>query len=98
MSSLKKATRLLTKALDDPRYSADQYVEILKRRHKVKQLRQQLINDRKAYQGFGYNYDPIESLTRTDEFANQIDISNATSGADDGVRSESVEPEQSGES
>ena len=98
MSSLKKATRLLTKALDDPRYSHDQYVEILKRRHKIKQLRQQINNDRKAYQGFGYNYDPIESLQRTDEYASTIDLSDTRSGTDDGVRSESEQPTESGES
>ena len=98
MSSLKKATRLLTKALDDPRYSYDQYVEILKRRHKIKELRQQIINDRKAYQGFGYTYDPIESLQRTDEYASTIDLGDATSGTDDGVRGEGEQPTESGES
>jgi hypothetical protein len=98
MSSLKKATRLLTKALEDPRYSYDQYVEILKRRHKIKQLRQQIINDRKAYQGFGYTYDPIEALQRTDEYASKIDLSDARSGTDDGVHSESEQPTESGES
>lgn len=98
MSSLKKATQLLTKALNDPKYSYDQYVEIIKRRHKIKQLRQQIVNDKKAYQGFGYTYDPIEDLKRIDEYASTIDLSDARSGTDDGVHSEGEQPTESGES
>ena len=93
MSSLKRATQMLTKALQDPKYSHGQYVEILKRRHQIKKLRQNLQNYERATLGFGYTIDP----TIFEEPVSETNISDSGSGGDDGVCSESQQPEQPGE-
>jgi len=92
LPSLKKATKMLTKALENPNYSQDQYIEILKRRHEIKKLRKNLKNYERAHKGFGYNYAPIES-----EITSETDLSDTRSGADDGVHSEGEQPTESGE-
>jgi hypothetical protein len=93
MASLKRATKMLTKALDNPNYSYDQYVEILKRRHEIKKLRKNLQDYERATRGFGYAIDPAifeQSIGETSD-------SDAECGGDDGVCSESEQPEQSGQ-
>jgi hypothetical protein len=85
---------MLTKALGDPKYSTDQYVEILKRRHEIKKLRKNLQDYERATRGFGYTVDsaifeqPISEASDSD----------SESGGDDGVCSESEQPEQPGQS
>ena len=93
MSSLKRATKMLTQALQDPKYSHGQYVEILKRRHEIKKLRQNLQNYERATRGFGYTIDP----TIFEEPVSETNISDSGSGGDDGVCSESQQPKQPGE-
>ena len=85
---------MLTKALEDPRYSPEQYVEILKRRNEIKKLRKNLQEYERATRGFGYTFDP----KIFEEPVSEISDSDATGGTDDGVRSEGEQPEQSGES
>ncbi len=84
---------MLTQALQDPKYSHGQYVEILKRRHQIKKLRQNLQNYERATLGFGYTIDP----TIFEEPVSETNISDSGSGGDDGVCSESQQPEQPGE-
>lgn len=93
MASLKRATQMLSKALDDPRYSHEQYIEILKRRNEIKKLRKNLQNYERATKGFGYTFDPAIF----EQSVSQTDISDSESGGDDGLRSESEQPEQSGQ-
>jgi hypothetical protein len=93
MASLKRATKMLTKALEDPRYNYDQYVEILKRRHQVKKLRKNLQDYERASRGFGYTVDPAIFEQSISE-VNNID---SESGGDDGLRSESEQPIESGQ-
>lgn len=85
---------MLSKALEDPRYSTDQHVEILKRRHELKKLRKNLYDYERATRGFGYTIDP----TIFEQPISEAGDSDTTSGTDDGVCSESEQPEQSGES
>ena len=94
MSSLKRVTRMLTKALEDPKYTPDQYVEILKRRREIAKLRKNLQEYERANRGFGYKLDP--SLFETS--ISEISDSDSESGGDDGVCSESEQPEQPGQS
>jgi hypothetical protein len=94
MTSLKRATKMLTKALDDPRYTSDQYVEILKRRHEIKKLRKNLQDYERATRGFGYTIDPAIFEQPISEASD----GDAESGGSDGVYSESEQPEQSGQS
>jgi hypothetical protein len=93
MASLKRATKMLTKALDNPTYSYDQYVEILKRRHEIKKLRKNLQDYERATRGFGYTFDPAIF----EEPVSEISDSDTSGGTDDGVRSEGEQPEQPGE-
>ena len=93
MASLKRATKMLTKALDNPVYTHDQYVEILKRRHEIKKLRKNLQDYERATRGFGYNIDP----TIFEQSVSEVSDSDSESGGDDGVCSEGEQPEQPGE-
>jgi len=93
MSSLKRATQMLTQALKDPKYSHGQYVEILKRRHEIKKLRQNLQNYERASRGFGITFDSAIF----EEPVSETNIGDSGSGGDDGVCSESQQPEQPGE-
>jgi hypothetical protein len=94
MTSLKRATKMLTKALEDPRYSSEQHVEILKRRHEIKKLRKNLKDYERATRGFGYPIDPAIF----EEPISESSDSDSESGGDDGVCSESEQPEQPGQS
>ena len=94
MTSLKRATKMLTKALDNPKYTHDQYIEILKRRHEIKKLRKNLYEYERATRGFGYTVDPAIF----EQPVGEISDSDTESGGDDGVCSESEQPEQSGQS
>ena len=85
---------MLTKALEDPRYSSEQYVEILKRRNEIKKLRKNLQDYERSTKGFGYTFDPAIF----EEPVSEISDSDAPGGTDDGIRSEGEQPEQSGES
>lgn len=94
MASLKRAIKMLTKALDNPLYTHDQYVEILKRRHEVKKLRKNLQEYERANRGFGYTVDP----SIFEQPVSEVSDSDSERRGDDGVCSESEQPEQSGQS
>lgn len=94
MASLKRTIQTLTKALQDPRYSHEQYLEILKRRNEIKKLRKNLQNYERATRGFGYTIDPAIF----EQPVSEISDSDSESGGDDGVCSESEQSEQSGQS
>ncbi len=94
MASLKRATKMLTKALDNPAYTYDQYVEILKRRHEIKKLRKNLQDYERANRGFGYTIDPAIFEQPISEASD----SDTERRGDDGVCSEGEQPEQSGQS
>ena len=85
---------MLTKALSDPRYSHEQYIEILKRRNEIKKLRKNLQDYERATKGFGYTFDPA----MFEEPVSEISDGDTSSGTDDGLCSEGEQPEQSGES
>ena len=93
-SKLKKATQSLTKALADPKYNFDQHVQIAKRKHQLKNFRTNLNNYERSTRGFGINFDPAI----LEESISQINNNVTESGGDDGLRSESEQPEQPGES
>jgi hypothetical protein len=93
MTSLKRATKMLSKALDNPNHTYEQHVEILKRRHQIKKLRTNLQAYERANRGFGYKLDP--SLFETT--ISEVDDSDSESGGSDGVHSESQQSEQPGE-
>lgn len=84
---------MLTKALEDPKYTTQQQIEILKRRHEIKKLRKNLKDYERASRGFGYSIDP--SIFK--EPISEISDSDTPSGTDDGVCSESEQSEQPGE-
>jgi hypothetical protein len=94
MASLKRATQMLTKALNDPKYTTEQYVEILKRRHEIKKLRKNLQDYERATRGFGIKFDPAIF----EQPVSEVSDSDAESGGSDGVHSESEQSEQSGQS
>lgn len=94
MASLKRTIQTLTKALQDPRYSHEQYLEILKRRNEIKKLRKNLQNYERATRGFGYTIDPAIF----EQPVSEISDSDAEGRGDDGVYSEGEQPEQSGQS
>jgi len=89
-SSLKQYIKWLTQAVEKGHlYDNEEYAKIKKELYQAKQLRK-LVNAReKSTYGFGY----ID-----DRFTSKTDLSDSRSGEDDGVRSESIEPEQPGES
>lgn len=93
MTSLKRATKMLTKALGDPKYSTDQYIEILKRRHEIKKLRKNLHDYERATRGFGYTVDPAIF----EQPIGEVGDSDTESRGDDGVCSEGEQPEQPGQ-
>jgi hypothetical protein len=92
MPSLKRATKMLSKALDNPNYNHDQYVEILKRRHEIKKLRKNLQEYERSTRGFGYKLD--SSLYESS--ISEIDNIDSEGGGSNGVHSEGEQSEQSG--
>ena len=93
MTSLKKMSKAINYALNRPElYDDEEYAKLKKQAHEIKKLRQRIINDEKAYRGFGYKYAPFEP-----EITSETDLSDATSGTDDGVYSEGEQPSESGE-
>lgn len=93
MASLKRATKMLTQALENPKYTTEQHIEILKRRHEIKKLRKNLNDYERATRGFGYSIDPAIF----EEPISESGSSDSESGGDDGVCSESEQPEQPGQ-
>ena len=69
-------------------YDAEEYAKIKKELYQAQKLRTLVQAQDKSLYGFGY----ID-----DRFTSKTDLSDSRSGEDDGVRSESIEPEQSGE-
>jgi len=93
MTSLKKMSKAINYALNRPElYDDEEYAKLKKQAHEIKKLRQRIINDEKAYRGFGYTYAPFEP-----EITSETDLGDATSGTDDGVYSEGEQPIESGE-
>jgi len=92
--TLKRLTKNIKSLIDNPIGLDDETYHKAKRQYRdLKKLRERIINDEKAYRGFGYNYAPIES-----DITSETDLSDTSSGTDDGVRSEGEQPTESGES
>tara|TARA_A100001234_G_scaffold153784_1_gene135513 strand:+ start:170 stop:496 length:327 start_codon:yes stop_codon:yes gene_type:complete len=88
--SLKQYIKWLKKAVEQGHlYDAEEYAKIKKELYQAKQLRKLVHAKERSLYGFGY----ID-----DRFTSKTDLSDSRSGEDDGVRSESIEPEQPGES
>ena len=88
--SLKQYIKWLTQALEKSHlYDAEEYAKIKKELYQARQLRKLVHARERSLYGFGYIDEPVTSSP---------DISDSRSGEDDGVRSESIEPEQPGES
>jgi hypothetical protein len=87
--SLKQYIKWLEQAVDKGHlYDTEEYARIKKELYQAKKLRQLVQAREKAAYGFGYKF---ESLPRP------TDLSDTRSGEDDGVRSESEQPSESGE-
>ena len=69
-------------------YDAEEYAKIKKELYQAQKLRTLVQAQDKSIYGFGYV---------DDRFTSKTDLSDSRSGEDDGVRSESIEPEQPGE-
>jgi hypothetical protein len=88
--SLKQYIKWLKQAAEKGHlYDAEEYARIKKELYQAKQLRKLVHAKERSLYGFGY----ID-----DRFTSKTDLSDSRSGEDDGVRSESIEPEQPGES
>ena len=69
-------------------YDAEEYAKIKKELYQAQKLRTLVQAQDKSLYGFGYV---------DDRFTSKTDLSDSRSGEDDGVRGESIEPEQPGE-
>ena len=88
--NLKQYIKWLKKAVDQGHlYDAEEYAKIKKELYQAKQLRKLVQAQERSLYGFGY----ID-----DRFTSKTDLSDPRSGEDDGVRSESQQSEQPGES
>ncbi len=83
---------LKTALKKDYLYDHEEYIKIRKELYQAKKLKTLLSTEEKSHKGFGYTYEPFKQMQ------SQFDLSDSSSGTDDGVRSESEQPEQSGES
>ena len=87
-SSINQYIKWLRNAVSKPHlYDNDEFVKIKKELYQAEQVRSTLKNLEKSQQGFGYDA----------TIPSEIGIGDSRSGEDDGVRSESIEPEQPGE-
>ena len=87
--NLKQYIKWLQQAVDKGHlYDEAEYAKIKKELYQAKKLRTLVQAQEKSLYGFGY----ID-----DRFTSKTDLSDSRSGEDDGVRSESIEPEQPGE-
>ena len=87
--NLKQYIKWLKKAVDKAHlYDDQEYAKIKKELYQAQQLRKLVHARERSLYGFGY----ID-----DSFTSKIDLSDSRSGEDDGLRSESIEPEQPGE-
>lgn len=87
--SYKTLTKQIKAALDKGHLYNDEEYKILKQRYAtIQKLRRDLINYEKAQRGFGYNYESVS----------EVGVGDTRSREDDGLRSESEQPEQPGES
>ena len=88
--SLKQYIKWLKQAVEKGHlYDAEEYAKIKKELYQAKQLRKLVQAQERSLYGFGY----ID-----DRFTSKTDLSDPRSGEDDGVRSESQQSEQPGES
>ena len=87
--SLKQYIKWLRQAVEKGHlYDSEEYAKIKKELYQAQQLRKLVHARERSLYGFGYINEPVTS---------QVDLSDSRSGEDDGVRSESIEPEQPGE-
>ena len=87
--SLKQYIKWLRQAVEKGHlYDSEEYAKIKKELYQAQQLRKLVHARERSLYGFGYINEPVTS---------QVDLSDSRSGEDDGVRSESIEPQQSGE-
>ena len=88
--SIKQYIKWLTQAVENGHlYDDEEYAKIKRELYQAKQLRKLVHARERSLYGFGY----ID-----DRFTSKTDLSDSRSGEDNGVRSESIEPEQPGES
>ena len=87
--SLKQYIKWLRQAVEKSHlYDEEEYAKIKKELYQAQQLRKLVHARERSLYGFGYINEPVTS---------QVDLSDSRSGEDNGVRSESIEPEQPGE-
>jgi len=92
-TSLNQYIKWLRNAVDKGHlYNSDEYYKIKKELYEAVKVRDQLSKLEKTQRGFGYNYD--QSIFQQ---SSETDFSDSRSGEDDGLRSESEQPEQPGE-
>ncbi len=92
--SLNQYIKWLRNAVDKGHlYDSEEYYRIKKELHEAVKVRTQINQLEKSQRGFGYTYD--QSIF---EQPSETDLSDSRSGEDDGVYSESEQPEQPGES
>jgi hypothetical protein len=100
--SLKKLTKTLRRAIENPiGYDNETYHKLKKQYREINKLRERLNNDTKASRGFGYSYAPIDFEQLADNYGlpeSGIDLADAPGRGDDGVYSEGEQPEQPVES
>ena len=88
--SLKQYIKWLTQAVErGDLYDAEEYAKIKKELYQAKQLRKLVHAKERSLYGFGYV---------DDRFTSKTDLSDSRSGEDNGVRGESEQSEQPGES
>ncbi len=93
-TSLNQYIKWLRNAVDKGHlYDSDEYYRIKKELYEAVEVRNKLKHLEKAQRGFGYTYD--QSIF---EQPSETDLSDTTSGTDDGVYSEGEQPSESGES
>ncbi len=87
-SSIKQYIKWLRNAVSKPHlYDEEEFTRIKRELYQAQKVRSTLKNLEKSHQGFGYDA----------TVPSQIGISDSRSGEDDGVRSESEQPEQPGQ-
>ena len=88
--SLNQYIKWLQQAVDKGHlYDTEEYAKIKKELYQAKQLRKLVQAREKSAYGFGYQFESLPS---------SIDLGDTRGGTDDGVRSESEQPSESGES
>ena len=107
--TLESARKHLKRAIKDTEKNPFNYTEeeVRKLKNELRSVNEKITNNRRELKN-GFGYDPVIEegwISAADipvrpvvESGSDIDLGDSESGGDDGVRGESVEPEESGES